>query len=110
MKGQGNVVQVVQTPSQIQSTLPMLQWTSQLSQDKVGVTKAAQGLDPSAMQSTDKEAVQNTIQLSQGQVELAVRNIIETGIVNIFRKLLKAERSAHGSRPACQNEGCNHPC
>jgi hypothetical protein len=88
-KGQQTTVQVVQIPSQIQATMPMLQYLEQDAQNKVGVTKAAQGLDPNAMQSTDKDAVQNTIQLSQGQVELCVRNIIETGIVSIFRKLLK---------------------
>lgn len=89
MKGQGTTVQVIQIPSQIQSTMPMLQYLEQDSQNKVGVTKAAQGLDPSAMQSTDKAAVQNTIQLAQGQTELCVRNIIETGVVSLFRKLLK---------------------
>lgn len=89
MKGQGNTVQVIGIPSQIQSSLPMLQYLDQDAQNKLGVTKAAQGLDPNAMQSTDKQAVQNTIQLSQGQVELAVRNIIETGVIGIFRKLLK---------------------
>lgn len=88
-KGTGTSVQVVQVPSQLQATLPMLQWLEQDAQNKVGQTKAAQGLDPSAMQSTDKQAVANTIQLSQGQIELAVRNLIETGIVPIFRKLLK---------------------
>lgn len=88
-KGQGTTVQVIQIPSQIQSTMPMLQYLEQDAQNKVGVTKAAQGLDPNAMQSTDKEAVQNTIMLSQGQVELCVRNLIETGLIGVFRKLLK---------------------
>ena len=88
-KGQGTQVQVVTVPSQIQSTLPMLQWLEQDAQNKVGITKAAQGLDPNAMQSTDKQAVANTIQLAQGQVELAVRNFIETGLISVFRKLLR---------------------
>jgi hypothetical protein len=88
-KGTGTQVQVVQVPSQIQSTLPMLQWMEQDSQNKIGITKAAQGLDPNAMQSTDKQAVQNTIQLSQGQVELMARNLIETGLIPVFRKLLR---------------------
>lgn len=89
MKGQGTTMQVIQIPSQIQATLPMLDYLETDTQNQVGITKAAQGLDPGAMQSTDKQAVQNTIQLSQGQVELAVRNIIETGIIGIFRKLLR---------------------
>lgn len=89
LKGQGTAVQVITTPSNVQSALPVLQYLDADGQNKVGVTKAAQGLDPDAMQSTDKNAVQNTIQLSQGQVELAVRNIIETGLISIFRKLLR---------------------
>lgn len=89
MKGQGTAVQSIQIPSQIQSTLPLLQHLDLGTQAQIGITKAAQGLDPNAMQSTDKDAVLNTIQLSQGQVELSVRNIIETGIIGMFRKLLR---------------------
>jgi hypothetical protein len=69
--------------------LPFMQYLEQDSQMRVGVTKAAYGLDPDAMQSTDKEAVKNTIQLSQGQVELMARNVIETGLIPMFRKLLR---------------------
>lgn len=89
LKAAGATVQVISVPSQLQQTLPMLMWLEQDSQNKLGVTKAAQGLDPNAMQSTDKDAVKNTIALSQGQVELAVRNIIETGIIPMFRKILR---------------------
>lgn len=45
------------------------------------------------MQSTDKQAVMNTIQLSQGQIELMVRNIIETGLIPVFRKMLRLSAS-----------------
>jgi hypothetical protein len=88
-KGNGAQVQVIQVPTQIQAALPMLQWLENDAQSKIGVTKAAQGLDPNAMQSTDKDAVKNTLMLAQGQVELAVRNIIETGVIGIFKKLLR---------------------
>lgn len=89
LKATGATVQVVAVPSQLQATLPMLQWLERDTENKVGVTKAAQGLDPDALQSTDKEAVKNTIMLSQGQVELAARNIVETGVIPIFKKLLR---------------------
>lgn len=82
-------IQTVSIPFTGQALLPLMQYLDQDVQQKTGVTKAAQGLDPDAMQSTDKQAVMNTIQLSQGQVELMVRNIIETGLIPIFRKLLK---------------------
>lgn len=82
-------IQTVAIPFTGGQLLPLLQYLDMDTQNKVGVTKAAQGLDPDAMQSTDKNAVINTIQTSQGQVELMVRNIVETGLIPIFKKLLK---------------------
>lgn len=82
-------ISYVDVPFTAQQLLPFLQYLEQDAQMRVGVTKAAAGLDPDAMQSTDKNAVLNTIQLSQGQVELIVRNIIETGLIPLFRKILR---------------------
>lgn len=87
-KSQGGI-QVIDIPFTGQQGLPLLQYLEQDVQNKTGVTKAAQGLDPDAMQSTDKEAVRNTIALSQGQVEFAVRNLVETGLIPVFRKMLR---------------------
>ncbi len=72
-----------------QQGLPFLQYLEMDVQTKVGVTKASQGLDPDAMQSTDKEAVRNTIMMAQGQTEFIVRNILETALISMFKKLLK---------------------
>lgn len=85
----GAQMQVVQVPSNLQSSLPVLQFLGMEGQTKIGVTKASQGLDPSALQSTDKNAVRNTIERSLGQVELMARNIVETGLIPIFAKLLR---------------------
>lgn len=85
----GAQIQVVAIPSTLQGSLPLLQWMETDQQQKLGITKAAQGLDPDALQSTDKDAVKNTIMLSQGQVELMVRNLIQTGIIPLFRKMLR---------------------
>ena len=82
-------INVIDIPFTAQGLLPVLGYLEQDAENKVGITKAAQGLDPDALQSTDKEAVRNTIALAQGQVELIVRNIIETGIVPLFKRLLK---------------------
>jgi hypothetical protein len=81
--------QVIDIPFTAGNLLPFMQYLEQDAQMRVGVTKAAYGLDPDAMQSTDKEAVKNTIQLSQGQVELMARNVIETGLIPLFRKILR---------------------
>lgn len=82
-------IQVVSTPFTGQYGIGILQYLDKDVQERAGVTKAAQGLDPDAMQSTDPEAVKNTIMLSQGQVELMVRNFVETGLIPLFRKMLR---------------------
>lgn len=84
-------VQILSIPFTGQSGLPLLEYLDRDVEDKVGYTKAATGLDPNAMQSTDKQAVQNTIQLSQGQIELIVRNVIETCLIPLFKKLLRLQ-------------------
>ena len=88
-KRAGDTLQVIQIPFTGQAGLGVLQYLDQDVQNKVGITKAAQGLDPDAMQSTDKQAVMNTIMTSQGQTELMVRNIIETALIRLFRRVLK---------------------
>lgn len=81
-------IQTVAIPFTGQGLLPVMQYLDLDTQTKVGVTKAAQGLDPDALQSTDKDAVRNTIATSQGQVELMVRNLVETCLIPLFRKVL----------------------
>lgn len=82
-------IQVIQTPFTGQGLMGLLGYLDQDVQEKVGVTKAAQGLDPDSLQSTDKQAVMNTISMSQGQVELMVRNLCETALIPLFRKMLR---------------------
>lgn len=90
IKHKGNTpIQVVDVPFTGGALIPFLQYMEQDTEERVGVTKAATGLDSDAMQSTNKEAVQNTIALSQGQIELMVRNIIETALIPMFRKMLR---------------------
>ncbi len=85
----GAAIQLFDVPFTAGNLLPVMQWMTTDSEQRFGITRAARGLDPDAMQSTSKDAVANTIQLSQGQVELMVRNIIETGLMPHFRKLLR---------------------
>lgn len=82
-------VQVIDVPFTGQTLMPFLEYLEKDTEQRVGVTKAAQGLDPDALQSTDKDAVRNTIALSQGQVELMARNVVETGLIGVFKKLLR---------------------
>lgn len=82
-------VQQVTIPFTGQNGLPLLGYLDRDIEEKIGYTKAATGLDPDALQSTDKDAVRNTIQLSQGQIEFMVRNVVETCLIPLFRKMLK---------------------
>lgn len=88
-KRAGDTLQLIQIPFTGQGNLGLLQYLDSDIQNKVGVTKAAQGLDPDALQSTDKDAVLNTIATSQGQAELMVRNIVETGLIRLFRLVMR---------------------
>lgn len=73
------------------AALPLIQYLQQMADNRVGVTQAAAGLDPDALQSTDKDAVKNTIALMQGQVELICRNLAES-LMPLFKGLLKLSR------------------
>ena len=90
---------VIQIPYTGQGNLQLMQYLDMDTQSKVGVTKAAQGLDPDALQSTDKDAVLNTIMTSQGQIELLVRNIVQRGLIRVFKLMLNlAMRHMQGAQ------------
>jgi hypothetical protein len=81
-------IQEIGTQSTIAAMLPLLQYLKQDAETKVGVTGAAMGIDHDALQSTTREAAVNTIQLSQGQIEVMARNIAE-GLTVVFNGLLR---------------------
>lgn len=85
---QSGQIQEIGTQSTIASMLPLLQYLKQDAETKVGITGAAMGIDHDALQSTTREAAVNTIQLSQGQIEVMARNIAE-GLTTVFNGLLK---------------------
>ena len=69
-------------------TLSALTYLDQLVEGKTGVTRASMGLDPDAMQSTTKAAVQATVQAAAGQVEVMVRNLAD-GARDLFGLMLR---------------------
>lgn len=81
-------IQEIGTQSTIAAMLPLLQYLKQDAETKIGVTGAAMGIDHDALQSTTREAAVNTIQLSQGQIEVMARNIAE-GLIVVFNGLLR---------------------
>ena len=64
---------------------PMLGYLDTMKEGRTGISKASQGLDADALQSTTASAVNATIQGAQAQVELIARNFAEVGM----RQLVK---------------------
>lgn len=81
------MIQEIGVQPSVGAMLPLMQYLQQQSEVKVGVTNAAVGLDNDALQSTTREAANNTIQLSQGQIEVMARNVAE-GLTELFAGLL----------------------
>jgi len=85
---QAGAVQDLAVPFTAGQTLSALTYMDQLVEQKTGVTRASMGLDPDAMQSTTKAAVQATVQAAAGQVEVMVRNLAD-GLRDLFGIILR---------------------
>jgi hypothetical protein len=59
----------------------------QMREDRTGMSKAAMGLDPDALQSTTKAAVAATVSASQSRLELQARLLAE-GMKKLFKGIL----------------------
>ena len=85
---QPGAVQDLTVPFVAGQTLGALSYLDGLVETKTGVTRASMGLDPDAMQSTTKAAVQATVQAAAGQVEVMVRNLAD-GMRDLFGIMLR---------------------
>ncbi len=75
------------TPFVGQAAFPMLDYMDQMREDRTGMSKAAMGLDPDALQSTTKAAVAATVSASQSRLELQAR-ILAEGMKKLFKGIL----------------------
>tara|TARA_R110000803_G_scaffold29195_5_gene66859 strand:- start:39 stop:1718 length:1680 start_codon:yes stop_codon:yes gene_type:complete len=87
MRAPGSV-QDLSVPFTAGQTLGALTYLDGLVETKTGVSRASMGLDPDAMQSTTKAAVQATVQAAAGQVEVMVRNLAD-GMRDLFGIMLR---------------------
>jgi hypothetical protein len=85
---QAGAVQDLSVPFTAGQTLGALTYLDGLVETKTGVSRASMGLDPDAMQSTTKAAVQATVQAAAGQVEVMVRNLAD-GMRDLFSIMLR---------------------
>lgn len=70
-------------------TLPVLEYFDQIKENRTGQTKAAQGLDADALQSSTKAAVAATLTASQARIELIGRIFAETGVKRLMQGVLR---------------------
>ena len=70
------------------ATLPALQYFDQLVDNKTGVSKMAQGLDPDVLKSATATSVAASIEGQAGQAEVIARNIAEGGMRRLFSIIL----------------------
>lgn len=72
-----------------QQALPLLQVMDDVRESRTGITRASQGLDADAMQSTTKAAVMATVTAAQQQLEMIARIFAETGMKTLFKGILR---------------------
>lgn len=87
---QAGAVQEMSVPFTAGQTLPALQYFDMLVDNKTGVSKAAQGLDPDVLQSATATAVAATMEGAAGQVEVMARNLAEGGMRRLFKLIVAA--------------------
>jgi hypothetical protein len=83
------MVQPFTTPFVGQQAFPVVEYLDTVKEARTGVSKASQGLNADALQSSTRAAVAATISAAQGRVELVARIFAETGMKRLFRGLLK---------------------
>lgn len=71
-------------------TLGALEYYDQTIEQKTGVSRAANGLDPNALQNNTATAVAATMAAGQGQIEVIARNLAQGGMTRLFRLMLEA--------------------
>jgi len=70
-------------------TLGALEYYDQTIEQKTGVSRLTNGLDPNALQNTTATAVTQTMAAGQGQIEVIARNLAEGGMTRLFRLMLE---------------------
>ena len=67
---------------------PLLAYIDDMKQERTGMSKAAQGLDSNALQSSTASAVSATVRGAQVKLESYARTMAETGVKALFKGIL----------------------
>ena len=82
-----SAVQFAATPFVGQQALPILEYLDAVQQRRTGLSDAAKGLDPKALQSSTMIGVEAIINGQQERTELVARVLAETGYKDLFHGL-----------------------
>jgi len=69
--------------------LPVLQYFGEVKENRTGISKAAAGLAPDALQSSTRAAVAATVEGGRQHIEMIARVFAETGMKRLYRGLYK---------------------
>lgn len=83
-----NALNPVIVPPTAAQSFPLLQYLDQVQSKRTGVNEASQGLDPNVLQNTTATAVAMMQNAAAGKVEMIARVFAETGVKDLFEKIL----------------------
>ena len=84
-----NAIVPLSVPPTASQSFPMLQYLDQVQSKRTGVNDAQQGLDPNILQNTTATAVAAMQSAAAGKVEMVARIFAETGVKDLFEKILQ---------------------
>jgi hypothetical protein len=85
---QAGMVQPIVMPFVGKEALPVLDFMTQVRENRTGQSDASAGLDPAVLQSSTASAVHATLTKAQSRVEMVARIFAETGFTRLFRGML----------------------
>jgi hypothetical protein len=83
-----NMIGSLAPPSTARDTLPVLEFFEGRKEMRTGVSRAAMGLDPDALQSSSEVGVRSVLGLPQKKLKLYARSIAETLLKPLFKRIL----------------------
>ena len=77
---------------------PLMDYIDSIKEQRTGMSKASQGLDANALQSTTASAISATVRGSQVKLESYARNFAEVGVKDLFKGILHLV-TKHNNKP-----------
>lgn len=84
-----NAMDALVVPPTAAQSFPLLQYLDQVQAKRTGVSDVSQGLDPNILQNSTATAVSMVQSAAAGKIEMIARIFAETGIKDLFEKILQ---------------------